>query len=217
LEVSEEAFPYLGLREASVLGVPGRLLRTGFVGEVGYEIHVPASWAARVWDGIMEAGRPYRIRPFGVEAQRVLRLEKGHVIVGQDTDGLTTPFEAGMGWAIKADKQFFIGQRSLAIVGAKQLSRRLVGFTLPKGYAGPVPLECHLVIDGGEIAGRVTSISCSPTLKQVIGMAYVRPSQADPGTEFWIRADGGDMVAATVTKTPFYDPHHLRQRMDTTP
>ncbi|HUY32553.1 MAG TPA: glycine cleavage T C-terminal barrel domain-containing protein [Pirellulales bacterium] len=212
-DLSEAAFPYLGLREGTVLDVPARLLRTGFVGEVGYEIHLPAHWAARVWDGLLEAGQASQIRSFGVEAQRVLRLEKGHVIVGQDTDGLTTPIEAGMGWAIKADKPFFVGGRSLAIVGRKPPTRRLVGFTLPPGYCGELPKECHLVIERGQIVGRVTSISLSPTLQRVIGLAYVHPSQAAPGTTFRIRVDGGLLVEAKVVETPFYDRKNLRQRI----
>jgi sarcosine oxidase subunit alpha len=211
LPSGEESFPYLALREGNVLGAPARVLRTGFVGEIGYEIHVSAQWAARLWDGIMEAGSKLGIRPFGVEAQRVLRLEKGHVIVSQDTDGLTTPWEAGMQWAVKDDKPFFIGGRSLRIVARKPLKRRLVGFTLPRDHAGPLPSECHLVIDKGEIAGRVTSIVRSPTLGQPIGLAYVRPSQAAPGTKFTIRGDGGKLVEARVVELPFYDPFNARQ------
>src|SRR5205823_4260201 len=102
-DVSEAAFPYLGAREGRIADVPARFIRVGFVGELGCEIHMPAFSAARVWDALVEAGRPRGIRPFGVEAQRVLRLEKGHVIVSQDTDGLTNPFEANMAWAVKVD------------------------------------------------------------------------------------------------------------------
>jgi sarcosine oxidase subunit alpha len=120
---------------------------------------------------LIEAGRDFGIQSFGVEAQRILRLEKGHVIIGQDTDGLTHPFEVGMKWAVKMDKPFFVGQRSLAILARKSLSRTLVGFSLSKNHTGPIPKECHLVIDSGEIAGRVTSVTFSPTLGRVIGLA----------------------------------------------
>lgn len=214
LDLTEERFPYLGVREGEILGVPARLLRVGFVGELGYEIHVPAYSARRVWEGLMEAGQESGIRPFGVEAQRVLRLEKGHIIVGQDTDGLTTPFEAHLGWAVKMDKRFFVGQRSLAILARKESTRRLVGFTLPASYAGPMPKECHLVMEGREIRGRVTSIAFSPTLGQVIGLAYVHSSQAAPGAVFSIQVDDGTRVTATVAETPFYDPKNLRQTGD---
>ena len=211
INLTPEQFPYLGAREGLVAGIPARLLRVGFVGELGYEIHVPADSALWVWKQIMEAGNDCGIRPFGVEAQRILRLEKGHVIIGQDSDGLTHPMEAGMEWALKMDKAFFVGQRSLEILGKKPVERRLVGFTLPAGFGGPYPKECHLVIDRGEIAGRVTSVVFSPTLEQIIGLAYVKPEQSLIGNRFRIRVDGGAVVEATVTKTPFYDPDNLRQ------
>jgi sarcosine oxidase subunit alpha len=82
--------PSRGVREGSVAGVPARLLRVGFVGEWGVEIHVPAEHGAAVWDALMATGKPHGIRPFGLEPQRILRLQKGHPIIGQDTDGLTT-------------------------------------------------------------------------------------------------------------------------------
>jgi sarcosine oxidase subunit alpha len=99
-DLSSDAFPYLALREATVAGIPARLMRVGFVGEWGYEIHVPASHGAALWDALMDAGRGQGIRPFGVEAQRLLRLEKGHIIIGQDSDGLTHPLNVGLVWAL---------------------------------------------------------------------------------------------------------------------
>jgi sarcosine oxidase subunit alpha len=117
-----------------------------------------------------------------------------------------------MEWAVKADKPFFLGQRSLSILGTKPLKRRLVGFVFPESYTGSVPKECHLVIDRGEIAGRVTSVGFSPTLGQVIGMAYVEPELSQPGTAVKIRADGRQLVTARVVDLPFYDPRNLRQK-----
>src|SRR6202012_5289449 len=94
IDLSAEAFPFLGVRMGTVAGIPARLMRVGFVGELGYEIHVPASYGEALWDVLISAGGVDNIRPFGVEAQRTLRLEKGHIIVSQDTDGLTTVHEA---------------------------------------------------------------------------------------------------------------------------
>ena len=142
IDLSAEAFPFLGAHTGRVAGVTALLMRVGFVGELGYEIHVPASQANHVWEALMEAGLPLGICPFGVEAQRQLRLEKGHLIVGQDTDGTSTPFDVDMGWAVKFDKPFFIGKRSLQML-ANRARYRLVGFALPPGYTGPVPKECH--------------------------------------------------------------------------
>ncbi|MGV8637065.1 aminomethyltransferase, partial [Pseudomonas aeruginosa] len=98
VDLSAEGFPYLAARTGSVAGIPARLMRVGFVGELGYEIHVPARHGARLWDALMEAGAEFGIRPFGVETQRLLRLEKGHVIISQDTDGMTHPGEIDMQW-----------------------------------------------------------------------------------------------------------------------
>jgi sarcosine oxidase subunit alpha len=212
IDLSHEAFPYLGMRQGEVAGVPVRMMRVGFVGELGYEIHVPAEHAVHVWDAIMQAGAGDGIRPFGVEAQRVLRLEKGHIIIGQDTDGLSTPFECGLEWAARMDKPFFVGQRSLKIVERRARSQKLVGFALPAGFSGEPPKECHLAIRNGEIAGRVTSITLSEALGHHVGLAYVHPEMAQEGARFNIRVDGGAMVEATVVKTPFYDAGGDRQK-----
>lgn len=210
LDLSAEAFPFLGARRGRVAGAPALLLRVGFVGELGYEIHVPAAQGMHVWATLMEAGHEYGIRPFGVEAQRQLRLEKGHIIVGQDTDGTSTPFDADMGWAVKFDKPFFLGKRSLQVL-ADKTRYRLVGFALPPGYAGPLPKECHLVIEGSEIAGRITSIGASPSLGRVIGLAMIDRRLGEVAS-LKVRVDGGVMIQLPVVPTPFYDPDNLRQK-----
>jgi sarcosine oxidase subunit alpha len=212
IDLSPAAFPYLAVRTATVAGVPCRLLRVGFVGELGYEIHMPAHFGEHVWDAIMESGKPLGIRPFGVEAQRVLRLEKGHIIIGQDTDGLTHPYEADMAWAMAKSKPFFVGQRSIAIQNAKGLTRKLVGFTLSDASAA-APEECHLVVRGAEIVGRVTSAVRSPSLGKVVGLAYVAPDQTERGKTFDIKVAGGRLIQAEVIPIPFYDPENKRQEM----
>jgi sarcosine oxidase subunit alpha len=211
LDLAESAFPYLGVRAGRVLGVPARLLRVGFVGELGYEIHLPSYSAGLIWDKLLEAGRAHQVRPFGVEAQRVLRLEKGHVIIGQDTDGLTHPLEAGLEWAVKMNKTFFVGQRSLAILARKPLQRRLIGFICPSTRDQGRIEECHLIIDQRQMIGRVTSVSNSPVLERVIGLAFIATERATPGTEFRIRLDDGRLIAATIAELPFYDPENQRQ------
>ncbi|MEX0717786.1 MAG: 2Fe-2S iron-sulfur cluster-binding protein [Planctomycetaceae bacterium] len=209
-DLSPEAFPYLGVREGTVAGAPAILLRVGFVGELGYEVHVPASYGLHVWQSLVGAGERFSIQPFGVEAQRLLRLEKGHLIVGQDTDALTTPDEADVAWAIGKGKPFFVGMRSLEIVRKRPLSRRLVGLTFANGT--PLPEECHLIIAEGEIAGRITSIAPNSTLGHPIAMAFVRPDLAEPGTAVRIRLDDGTFSEGRVAKLPFYDPESARQR-----
>ena len=209
VDLSAEAFPYLGVRQGKVAGIPARILRVGFVGELGYEVHVPARHAERLWDALMQAGAGLGIRPFGVETQRLLRLEKGHVIISQDTDGMTHPAEIDMQWAIGRKKPFFVGKRSIEILEAQPLKRKLVGFTLAKG--SPQPLEGHLVLDGPDISGNVTSCEYSQTLGQIIGLAYAGAHQATPGMHIPIRVEGGAIVHAKVVQLPFHDPDNLRQ------
>jgi sarcosine oxidase subunit alpha len=211
-DLSTAAFPYLAVRDAQVAGIAARLMRVGFVGEWGYEIHVPAEHASALWDALFKAGKSSGIGPFGVEAQRLLRLEKGHIIIGQDTDGLTVPREASLEWAVKMDKRFFVGQRSLRITDAKPLRQKLVGFVLADGHSGPVPQECHLVIEQGDIAGRVTSIGWSASLQRYIGLALVRPELALDGARLSIRLSDASLVGASVHPTPFYDPKNARQQ-----
>jgi sarcosine oxidase subunit alpha len=210
VDLGASSFPYLGVREGLIAGVRARLLRVGFVGELGYEIHVAAGDAAAVWQALYDAGRPQGLRPFGVEAQRVLRLEKGHFIIGQDTDGLTDPFEANARWAVSMQKPFFVGQRSLRILAKRGPRQKLVGIEILDSTR--LPKECQLVIDAGAIAGRVTSVVRSSTLNKSIGLALLAPQLADARGDIQIRADHGAMLAARVAPTPFYDPQNLRQR-----
>ncbi|QXH49628.1 (2Fe-2S)-binding protein [Pseudomonas fakonensis] len=211
VELSAAAFPYLGTRLGTVAGIPARILRVGFVGELGYEVHVPARHAERLWDALMQAGAGEGIRPFGVETQRLLRLEKGHVIISQDTDGMTHPGEIDMQWAIGRKKPFFVGKRTLEVLEAQPLKRKLVGFTLPKGAS--LPLEGHLVLDGADVSGNVTSCEYSQTLGSIIGLAYAGASQATPGMHIPIRVEGGEIVQAQVVQLPFYDPENTRQEV----
>jgi len=212
LDLSASAFPYLALRESTVAGIPARLMRVGFVGEWGYEIHVPANQGVALWDALLQAGAGHGIRPFGVEAQRLLRLEKGHIIIGQDTDGLTNPFDVGLEWALKMDKPFFVGQRSLRVIERQPRKQRLVGFVLAADFAGTPPQECHLVIHQGEMAGRVTSIGYSEAVGRHVGLAFVAPELAESGSTLAIRLSDGSEVQATVARPPFYDPDNLRQK-----
>ncbi|WP_333984895.1 2Fe-2S iron-sulfur cluster-binding protein [Ectopseudomonas khazarica] len=216
VDLSAEGFPYLAVRQGSLLTlcgtrIPVRLLRVGFVGELGYEIHAPARYGEALWDALMEAGKAHDIRPFGVETQRLLRLEKGHVIIGQDTDGMTSPAEIDMRWAIARSKPFFVGKRAVEILEAQAPIRKLVGFTLPRSSSQP--LEGHLVLNGADISGNVTSCEYSQTLGQIIGLAYCAPEQATPGQLLPIRVEGGEMVQATVVQLPFYDPENQRQEL----
>lgn len=212
IDLSDRALPYQGAVICRVAGVEATLLRVGFVGELGFEVHVPSWQADHVWRALMEAGEPFGIGPFGVEAQRLLRMEKGHLIVGHDTDALTHPYEAGLGWAVARKKEFFIGQRSLKVMARQPLKRTLVGILWPADHNGPLPEECHLIIAGGRIIGRVTSIAHRSTLGHPLGMAFVEPGFADVGTSLTIRLSDGSTTVAHVAALPIYDPDNLRQQ-----
>jgi sarcosine oxidase subunit alpha len=204
LDCSPEAFAYLDSRQARVAGVEALLMRIGFVGELGYEIHFPAACGEDMWTAIMTAGEPDGIRPFGLEPQRILRLQKQHIIVGQDTDSESTPFGAGMPWAVKLDKdQAFIGKWALEHAAELPVETALVGFTLPDGQ---VPTEGAVVLDqAGDAAGQVTSARHSRQLERVIGMAWVPSTLAHDGQSITIADNGARMSAAVVTE-PFHDP-----------
>jgi sarcosine oxidase subunit alpha len=211
VDLSAEGFPHLAYREGSVAGIPARLLRVGFVGELGYEIHVPASYGEALWDAVIEAGKEHDIKPFGVETQRLLRLEKGHIIVSQDTDGMSHPGELSLEWAIARKKPFYVGGRSVDIVMARKQTRKLVGFTLPKESAKPE--EGHLVLSGEDISGNITSCEYSPIVDSIIGLAFVGIDQCNVGSKFEIRTDNNVVVHGTVVKLPFYDADGKRQEL----
>ena len=209
IDLRSGPFSYLRMREGAVAGVRAMVMRVGFVGELGYEIHVPAWEGEHVWRTLAAAGAS----PFGVEAQRLLRLEKGHLIVGHDTDALTYPQEAGLAWAIGKNKRFFVGQRSLQIHAARPAKRTLVGVRWPAGFAGKLPEECNLIMRGGWIAGRMTSIAPVSTLGYPLGLAFVEADMAAPGTRVEVRLDDGSTSMAAVTALPFYDPEDERQKL----
>jgi sarcosine oxidase subunit alpha len=199
LDLAPDAFGYMRVRTGRVAGVDGSVLwRIGFTGELSYEVHVPAGYGLHVWQALLEHGEDLGVRPFGVEAQRILRLEKGHLIVGQDTDGLTRGHSAALGGLIKLDKDDFAGKPELVWQAARADNPRLVG--LVPAEASAVPEEgCQLLVDG-RICGRVTSSRMSPTLRRPVCLAQVAAEVAEPGTELTVRLASGASVAAVVTE-----------------
>jgi sarcosine oxidase subunit alpha len=204
LDCSPDGFKYLDAKQASVAGVNCLILRIGFVGEVGYEIHFAAAYGEHVWDAIIEAGNKHGIKPFGLEPQRILRLQKMHILVGQDTDSESTPYSAAMSWIVKLDKdQDFIGKWALEHYANEEPATRLVGFTLANGH---VPTEGAVIVDAsGDPAGQVTSSRFSPVLDRVIGMAWVPSPLARDGAQVTI-SDEGQTFSAHIQTRPFYDP-----------
>lgn len=211
-DVSNKAMPYLAAVETEVAGVPAIILRIGFVGELGFEIHVPAEYGAHVWDTLMDAGHEFGIKPFGVETQRVLRLEKLHIIPGQDTDALSNPVDSGLGWIVKAEKSDFVGRAGIAALGSRSGRPLLIGFEVT---GGGVPAEGAAVVHQGRPVGRVTSCKLSPGLQRAIGLAWVNPEHATEGSALSIRlgeGTSGTTTAARVHLAPFHDPEGARLR-----
>ncbi len=160
----------------------------------------------------MARGESLGVTPVGIEAQRLLRLEKGHIIVSQDSDGLSYPQEEDMDWAVAGDKAFLVGQRAIAAMARRGLTRRLVGFRLSAGAA--LPEECSLTLRGNEIVGRVTSAAYSDAVGHIIGLAYVSPEMTEAGARFEIKLTGGrGRVSAEVVPCPFYDAENARQQL----
>ncbi len=163
-------------------------LRIGFVGELGYELHFPSPLGEHVWDTLLEQGSDLEAAPFGLEPQRILRLEKGHVIVSQDTDSESNLLEAAMPWIVKNDKEFeWVGKWATQQVADRGLNWMLVGFVSP---SGAIPVEGGQVVVGGVSAGRVTSVRHSRELGQVIGLAIVPHELAVDGGRFDVQVDG---------------------------
>ena len=208
IDISTEGFKYMRTASGDVAGVPTLLMRIGFVGETGWELHFPAEYGEHLWDSLLEAGREFEIAPFGVEAQRVLRLEKKHLIPGQDTDVVSNPLEADMAWAVKFDKEDFIGRSALMMVQEQGLRNRLVGFVMENSA---VPEDGVPVLHGGKPVGKVTSSRYSPTLKRGFGLAWVPAHLAQDGTEIQVRVRGQG-APARVRLEPVYDPEGKRLR-----
>lgn len=212
VDLSTEAFPYMRVRAARIAGVEDCFMwRIGFTGELSYEVHVPASYGLHVWETLMERGADLGVGPFGVEAQRILRLEKGHMIVGQDTDGLTRAYSAELGWAVKLDKPDFAGKPELVWQSCRSDWPRLVGLQPLDGAV--VPAEGSQILDEGAIAGRITSSRMSPTLGRAICLAVIEPHLAQPQTTVTILLPGGERASARVMpQLAHFDPEGERLR-----
>jgi len=216
IDLAPDAFSYMQVRTGRVAGFDGCIVwRIGFTGELSFELHLPAGHGQEVWDRMLTAGADLGVGPFGIEAQRILRLEKGHLVVGQDTDGLTQGFSAGLDWAIKLDKAEFLGQPELRWQHERGDDRQLVGLQPVDGAV--LPPESSQILDGGSdgghIAGRITSSRMSPTLGRSICLGFVSARLARPGTVVTVRLpDGRSVPAAVMPQLAHVDPDGERLR-----
>lgn len=185
-------------------GVPLLITRTGYTGEIGYELYVPASHALQVWNELFKAGHTAGLKPAGLGARDLLRLDMGYLLYGNDIDEDTTPLEAGSDWVVAFRKPDFIGREILERQRRHALRRKLVGFEL---LEKAVPRHGFPLLQNGHghpaPIGAVTSGNLSPLLQKGIGLGYVPPSFADPGTRLLVDIRGRQ-VPAVVVKPPFY-------------
>ncbi len=182
-------------------GVEMIISRTGYTGELGFELYFPSDVASGelVWNTIMEAGKKYGIAPVGLGARDTLRLEMGFCLYGNDIDAATNPIEAGLGWITKVDKGDFIGKGPIARAKQGGARRRLVGFTMDdKAF----PRHGYPIAAAGTRVGSVTSGTFSPVLAKGIGMGYVPIAQAKAGTPVSILVRGRE-IPAMVASIPF--------------
>lgn len=192
IDVSRGGFPFLAVRHGLVAGIPGsQVARVSFSGELAFEVSVPWDRGQQLWEAAMNAGAPWRITPYGLDALQVLRMEKGYIIVGQDTDATTTPEDAGLGWLVAGNKPF-VGRRSLARPAQRRTDRpHLVGFevegerVLPEGAA--LTRAVHEPPMTNE--GWVTSSGWSATLGRSLGLAMVRGGRERIGEELLVPLD----------------------------
>ncbi len=214
IDLSEEKFPHMAVREGRICGVETRLFRVSFSGELGFEINVPAHYGRALWETLFIAGQKYDITPYGTETMHVLRAEKGFIIVGQDTDGTVTPMDVGMSWAIGKKKKDFVGKRSLSrpdimAEGRKQLVGLLTddpNIVLEEGAQLIANPEQSIPMD---MIGHVTSSYWSATLNRSIALAMVKNGHALTESNVYIPMPG-KIYKAQVSKCVFYDPNGER-------
>jgi aminomethyltransferase len=197
-----EEIPYYWLAEGAIAGHQVFISRTGYTGELGYEIGIHPPNAPSLWNAIMEAGSEFDIEPIGLAARDTLRLEMKYCLYGNDIDETTNPLEAGLGWITKLKKEFFIGQEKLIEIKKNGILRKLVGLIV-EGRS--IPRHGYVIYKNNPNIGVVTSGTISPMLQKGICMAYVAKeySKADTMVEIEIR---NKRVAARIVKTPFYHP-----------
>ena len=213
-DISNEAFPFAAYKEFTVLDtIPVRAMRLGFVGELSYELHVPSSWMETLWNTLCEAGKPFGITNFGLEAQNVLRMEKGHLIIGSESEQRTTLHDVGLGGLWNREKPIADTVGSVALQQTENQEKRLKLAGIKVKDTRTPPKDGSIVVDD-RIRGHVCIARYSHTLQEAVGMALVEEPLNAVGTELSIYEDDcqGQLVSATVVPMPFYDPKGERMR-----
>ena len=219
IDLDKDTFKFMDWRQGTVAGVPARVFRISFTGELSYEINVQANYGLHVWEKLFEHGAKYNLTPYGTETMHILRAEKGFIIAGQDTDGSVHPYDLGLSWAVKEDKPFsFIGKRGMKredclrpdrkqLVGLKTLDPKRV---LPEGAQAvddpnqPKPMR---------MLGHITSSYYSANLGRSIAMGMIRNGHNRMGDRVYYPLADGSVVEAEICSTIFLDPKGERQNV----
>ncbi|MFK0292768.1 sarcosine oxidase subunit alpha family protein [Streptomyces sp. NPDC090442] len=219
VDLSPDAFPFMAFRETTLAsGIPARICRISFSGELAYEINVSAWYGPAVWDEVYAIGRPHDITPYGTETMHVLRAEKGFIIVGQDTDGTVTPHDAGMSWVVSQQKDF-IGKRSYSRADTARSDRKQLVGLLPSDRTTRLPEGTQLVApdvpitpEAGPVPmlGHVTSSYHSAALGRPFALALVADGRARIG-ETLLAPVGAELVPVEVTDSVLYDPEGTKR------
>ena len=196
LDADPEKFPFMSFRDAHIGGVPVRVFRISFTGELSYEINVPGDQGLALWQAVIDAGAKHGITPYGTETMHLLRAEKGFIIVGQETDGTVTPYDVGLDWAVAKQKDF-IGRRSLARPDTRRADRKQLVGLLPADPREVLPegaqlTEVDVALPRGHgskpvpMIGHVTSSYMSPNLGRSFALALVRSGRSRLGAELYV-------------------------------
>ena len=221
LALDAASFPFMTWREGTVAGLPARVARVSFTGELAFEVNVAGWHGPALWEAAITAGAPLGLAPYGTEAMHVLRAEEGFVIVGQDTDGTVTPQDLGMDWIVRTDDSDFVGRRSLSRPDTVRTDRKQLVGVLPTEPGVLLPEGAQLVIPelvGAPppvpMAGHVTSSYRSAALGRTFALAMVAGGRARHGEEVIAPLPGREPIRATLTGPVFFDPDHRRRDGD---
>jgi sarcosine oxidase, subunit alpha len=209
-EVSNESFPHMSFKIGHLGPYPVRVYRISFSGELSYEVATPSHFGQGLWDEIFDAGAEFGVQPYGTEALHVLRAEKGYIVIGDETDGTTTPDDVGLASMVSKKKSDFLGKRSLEQAYLKSPGRKQLVGLLTENPQEVLPDGAHAVRvvkpkPPMEMIGHVTSSYMSPTLGRSIAMALIENGRARMGETLSFPLAGGKVVKAKVTGPVFYD------------
>ncbi len=215
IDLSQDNFKFMEMKEGHVAGVPARIYRISFTGELSYEINVPSRYGLHVWDAICEEGKKHDLCLYGTESMHVLRAEKGFIIAGQDTDGAVTPMDLDMDWIVSKKKGDFLGRRSFTRTDTARPGRKQLVGVLTEDPNVVLMEGAHLVAElksapPMDMLGHVTSSYMSPNCGRSIAMALIKDGKNRKGQSFYVPTMDGGSHKVTITDPIFFDKEGTR-------